>query len=139
MIKRVKKVWGVEYWLVNEPEYCAKILEINPGYRCSLHYHPNKKETFTVMTGRVLLEQKDIRGIPFEELLLPNDSRTIWPKTPHRFSSEHGAEILEVSTHHDDSDVVRITESGRIPNAGIPDASSSGPTKLSQQTISTNS
>lgn len=123
MINRVEKAWGVERWLVNEAEYCAKLLEINPGYQCSLHYHLAKKETFIVLKGRVLLEQRDIRGIPFDELLFPNDSRTIWPKTPHRFSSEQGAEILEVSTHHEDSDVVRIVESGPIKYApaDIPD------------------
>lgn len=110
----VEKVWGQEDWYVNGPLYCAKILKIKPGYMCSLHYHPVKDETFVVLSGDVKLEQRDVRGMPFEEQLQPGDERHIAPKTQHRFSSVGGAEILEVSTHHDDADVVRIVESRRI-------------------------
>ena len=114
MIQVVGKRWGSEHWITNEAEYCAKILEIYPGMRCSLHFHPRKKETFYVQKGQVKLEQWDVRGIPFEEILFPGDTRTIYPKTQHRFSSIEGATVLEISTHHDDSDVVRITDSGPI-------------------------
>lgn len=112
----VKKVWGYEEIRANEPEYCGKVLVIKPGYRCSLHYHKIKKETFSVLDGSVLLEQRDIRGVPFEEVLYPGDSRTIWPGTQHRFQSATNspASLLEFSTHHEDSDSYRITESGPI-------------------------
>ncbi len=114
MIRFVQKVWGSESWIVND-EYCAKILEINPGFQCSLHYHLNKRETFHVLSGYIKLEQRDLRGFPIEEFLSPGDTRTIEPKTPHRFGSYVGARLLEISTHHSDDDVVRITESGEIP------------------------
>lgn len=110
----VRKAWGREDIVVNEPEYCAKYLQIFPRQKCSLHYHEKKKETFYVKHGLVRLEQRDLRGFPIDELLKPGESRTIMPKTPHRFSSVHGAIILEVSTHHDDSDVVRLEPSGEI-------------------------
>ena len=42
----VKKVWGREIWLVNEVEYCCKMLEVKKGASGSLHYHVVKKETF---------------------------------------------------------------------------------------------
>ncbi len=113
-MKIVQKVWGTEIWLVNEPEYCAKHLIITPGYQCSLHLHPVKKETFVVESGIVKLEQRDVRGVPIVEFLVADDSRTIMPKTPHRFSSEYGAVILEVSTHHEDSDVIRLEDSRKI-------------------------
>lgn len=112
MTKVITKVWGSEVWLVNEPEYCAKILTIKPGYKCSLHMHKVKKETFIVQSGVVKLGTGLANLII--EYLTTDDSRTIMPGTPHRFSSEEGATILEVSTHHDDSDVVRFTESGKI-------------------------
>src|SRR6266481_8320883 len=108
--KQVEKKWGWEFWLFNET-LCSKLLLISPGFRCSLHYHPIKEEVFTVLTGRVMFEQRDIRGVPFEEILSPGAVRHIWPKTPHRFGSVGKALILETSTHHNDSDVVRITES----------------------------
>jgi mannose-6-phosphate isomerase-like protein (cupin superfamily) len=108
----VEKMWGREEWLTNEPEYCAKWLIIEPMKRCSMHYHPIKKETFVVIRGKVLLEQRDVRGLPIEESLYPGDSRTIMPKTPHRFSSVLGAKILEISTHHEDLDCIRLEPSG---------------------------
>src|SRR2546429_4045694 len=113
MLKVVKKAWGSEEWLVNEPEYCAKVLKIKQNCASSLHYHCIKKETFIVQSGTVRLEQRDLRGIPIDELLMPGESRTIEPNTPHRFSAKNKAEILEISTHHDEQDVIRIEPSGK--------------------------
>lgn len=112
--KAVKKVWGSEYWIVNSENYCLKLLEIHPGFQCSLHKHLIKDETFIVLDGVVKLEQADVRGTIFEETLRSGDQRRIAPKTPHRFGSMNGAMILEISTHHEDTDVVRIAESGPI-------------------------
>lgn len=110
----IPKHWGYEIVLVNEPEYCAKFLHVYPMKRSSLHYHRLKKETFIVQSGEVWLEQRDVRGIPIDEILNIGDHRTIEPKTPHRFSSREGAVLLEVSTHHSDDDVVRIEASGDL-------------------------
>lgn len=108
----VGKEWGIENILTNEPEYCAKELRIFAGKKSSLHYHQVKKETFIVERGLVRLERGGI-----EELLKPGDSRTILPGTPHRFSSTYGAVLIEVSTHHDDADVVRLEPSGELQRA----------------------
>ena len=110
--KIVRKVWGYENILVNEPEYCCKELHIYAKKKCSLHYHKRKKETFVVQSGLVRLEQRDLRDAPIDELLKVGEQRTIMPMTPHRFSSTYGAVLLEVSTRHDDADVVRIEPSG---------------------------
>lgn len=113
----VDKAWGYEEVLINEPEYCCKRLYVYLNRRCSLHYHPRKKETFVVEQGTVRLEQRDVRGRPIMETLQPGDQRTIEPKTPHRFSGVTGnVIILEVSTHHDDADVVRIEPSDLTPD-----------------------
>ncbi len=105
----VKKEWGVEEWFCNELEYCYKRLLISPGKQCSLHFHPIKKETFIVQSGVVRFE---LAGV--EEELGPGDVRTILPRNAHRFGSVHGATIIEVSTHHEDSDCVRLEPSGNI-------------------------
>jgi len=47
-VKHVEKVWGSEDWIVNR-EYCGKVLNLNKGFRCSMHYHKNKDETFYVV------------------------------------------------------------------------------------------
>ncbi len=102
MIKVVPKKWGTEWWIVND-EYCGKLLHIKQGKRCSLHYHPVKKETFYVLEGKVNF---NIDGVYFAQTPI-----TIEPGTPHQFYGITDATILEISTHHDDKDVVRITES----------------------------
>lgn len=108
--KTVDKVWGTEVWLVNNERYCAKLLNIKPGYQCSLHYHPVKKETFIVLDGGVNLEIGLSNDTTF---LVAGESYTLEPNTPHRFSSytDSPAVILEISSTHSDDDVVRLEES----------------------------
>src|ERR1700680_5053168 len=47
------KGWGREVWLANNELYCGKILEINKGKRCSLHFHKLKTESFFLRVGRL--------------------------------------------------------------------------------------
>lgn len=108
-METISKVWGEEKIICSELEYTAKYLIIKPGYQCSLHLHPVKKETFRVQEGVITLEH----GHSVEKLF-PGESRTILPNTPHRFSSVRGAVLLEISTRHSDDDVIRIEESRRI-------------------------
>jgi mannose-6-phosphate isomerase-like protein (cupin superfamily) len=122
---KIEKVWGFEEVWVNEPEYCFKILALKPGFTSSLHYHLKKKETFLVLKGYCYLEVW--RGDQIEtHKLVSEDKITILPGQPHRFflKEEIGVGfgelvtqpciIYEISTHHDDSDVVRKSESRRI-------------------------
>ena len=119
-LKTVEKVWGREEWLVNSSKYCAKYLWLKLGYACSLHWHPIKEETFIVISGAVQLEiypaAKVACGVDKLQRvmveLLVGDTYTITPKTPHRFRAICGDTcVLEVSTTHDDSDVVRSVPS----------------------------
>lgn len=108
----VSKLWGYEEILVNNDKYCAKFLHLTPGWECSLHYHPVKKETFICCEGMV---QVDIEagGLIHHKTLMIGDQLTINPWTPHRFrcADDELAVLLEVSSPHDDNDVVRIQES----------------------------
>jgi len=106
--KEVKKEWGKEIWIVNR-DYCGKKLILNKGFRCSMHYHKNKDETFYILNGKVLLEigmQKNI--------MLPGDSILIKPGQKHRFTGLEYSEIMEFSTHHEDSDSYREESSGKV-------------------------
>jgi len=107
-IKVVEKLWGTERWYVNEPEYCMKLMIVKPGYACSLHYHLIKKETFILTQGNLLIE---INGDPYT--MRDGDSCTLTPNTTHRFYNygPEDAQFIEISTHHDDADVVRLEPS----------------------------
>ena len=97
----IKKDWGSELWLVNNKLYCAKILTCNDEWSSDgrYHYHKKKDETFIVIEGTIVL---DIEG---EEIILkPLESYRIKPKIKHRFMGLPEGKILEISTHHEDSD-----------------------------------
>ena len=115
----VAKLWGLEEWLVNNDQYCAKFLWLTPGFQCSLHYHPKKRETFIALDGLSHVEYH-IDNKKYETLLMGRnrDTLTIPPMTPHRFYSMggEGGLLLEVSTPHDDTDVVRIEPSKEMAN-----------------------
>ena len=105
----VPKVWGYEKWLENNDRYCCKLLSVNKGYQCSLHYHEKKDEMFLVLKGHVRLEVGD------ETLhMLPGQFARISPGTRHRFTGVEDSEIMEVSTHHDEADSYRIEESRKV-------------------------
>ena len=108
-----EKVWGTELWLVNNKEYCGKLLALKKGCVCSYHYHPTKKETFYVLMGKIKLTVNDIDYIMANKYLEVKGSspRTINPGVKHKFEGLTNALILEISTHHEDSDCVRLTES----------------------------
>jgi mannose-6-phosphate isomerase-like protein (cupin superfamily) len=108
----VPKAWGYEQWIENNDKYCCKILGLNKGYQCSLHYHKNKDETFLVTVGHVRLELGD------EVLhLRPGSFARVPQNTLHRFAGIEDSVIIEVSTHHEDSDSYRTEESRKMDEA----------------------
>ena len=107
MIKKVKKLWGSEEWLVNNELYCAKFLNLKKGFQCSLHYHKVKDETFYILEGTIELQ---VEGRYFK--LLTGMERRIRPFEAHRFKAlSQKAKMLEVSSHHDDEDSYRLEKS----------------------------
>lgn len=118
----VEKTWGCEDWLVNCEKYCAKVLTIEQHRGGSYHHHAKKDESFLCLAGKaqLLLEGEDDHA-EFHELGVGGSVR-IPPKTAHLLIglSEEPCQLLEVSTHHTDEDVVRHFRidgrGGTIPN-----------------------
>lgn len=108
--KFVDKLWGKEEWIVNNQRYCGKILYLNPGFRCSKHYHSIKSETFYVLEGVVFIE------VAGEAITLhQGDSIELLPFTSHRFQAVNGtAKVVEFSSPHREEDVTRLEDSGPI-------------------------
>lgn len=94
---------------MNTPLYCAKFLHFHPGKKSSLHFHRVKQETFHVLDGECMVESGEGK-----HLLHKGGTLHIPVAEPHRVSSKFGCILLEVSTHHEDSDVVRIEPSGNL-------------------------
>jgi quercetin dioxygenase-like cupin family protein len=108
-IKKVPKVWGSEEWIVNNELYCGKILNLKKGFRCSIHHHKNKHETFYILEGKVLLELDEKKII-----MNPGDVQILPPLQKHRFTPIIDSKIIEFSTHHEDSDSYRDVPSGEV-------------------------
>jgi hypothetical protein len=55
-IKHVEKAWGWEKHLHNDSDFCCKLLSVNQGCSCSIHWHKKKREMFLANQGTVLVE-----------------------------------------------------------------------------------
>ena len=110
----IDKVWGEEIILVNWPEYCGKLLVLDKNAQSSYHYHEKKVETFYCIEGYATLtiEGKDYMLAPFTR------PKTIEAGEKHMFRAVSEAVILEISTYHEEADVIRLTQS----KEGYPDA-----------------
>jgi len=103
------KVWGREEWIVNTPLYCMKKLYLHKGYKCSMHHHKIKDETFIIETGAVGMELDGVYRV-----MLPGDKIHVPPNTEHRFWGLEHSSIVEVSTQHLEEDSYRSEPSGKI-------------------------
>jgi mannose-6-phosphate isomerase-like protein (cupin superfamily) len=105
----VIKNWGKEVIIVNNKDYCGKILEFKAGSKFSMHFHKNKHETFFVLkgTGKMkCIKTEDASIYEFE--LIPGTILEIEPLSPHQVFAETDMKIIEFSTHHEDSDSYRV-------------------------------
>jgi len=112
----VKKEWGDEYWIINTPDKCFKLMLIQPGKMGSLHHHLQKEESFRVLRGTLYVDKQAYQfsktfanGIKIGV----NDPPVVIKKQiVHRFYTiNEPCLVLEESTFHDDEDTFRIEAS----------------------------
>ena len=104
------KGWGREVWIANNALYCGKILEIDKGRRCSLHYHQLKTESFYLHSGRLRIRVKDSpNSETIEEFeIAAGDCMDVPPGLVHQMEALEDAQLFEFSTQHFDSDSYRL-------------------------------
>lgn len=106
--------WGYQLRLVNEDEYCGKLLVLENDLSGGNHYHKEKKETFIVLQGYVYLNvaAEDDHGwsTVHNGVLEPGEQITIQPLERHWMgnSFDTASIILEVSTHDEDGDTYYV-------------------------------
>lgn len=104
------KGWGHEVWICNNDLYCCKHLFFQTGKKCSWHYHVSKHETFYIVAGIIKLDhgyESDIAKRT-TEILYPGDRFEIPPGLNHQMEGVTDSIILEVSTHHEEEDSIRL-------------------------------
>jgi mannose-6-phosphate isomerase-like protein (cupin superfamily) len=108
--EKIIKKWGFEEILINNSKFCGKILHYNnKGSISSFHLHPIKTELFRCISGAFMFRYKNAKGFTEETRMNIGDSVYIPNCQPHQLESlEDNSEILEISTYHNDLDVIRI-------------------------------
>jgi|TARA_B100000287_G_scaffold420391_1_gene459712 quercetin dioxygenase-like cupin family protein len=109
-IKFIPKGWGFEKWIVNNEEYCGKLLYFVKDKKCSWHYHKLKDEVFYVQSGKILVkysEKEDIETAK-ELILEKGDNFHVYRGLKHQMIALEDTELFEFSTQHFDSDSYRI-------------------------------
>ena len=109
-IKYVPKGWGFEKWIVNNEEYCGKLLYFVKDRRCSWHYHVLKDEVFYIQSGRLLVRYGDTDEITgAKEIILgPGDNFHVYRGLRHQMVAIEDTEMFEFSTQHFDEDSYRL-------------------------------
>ena len=109
-IKFVSKGWGFEKWIVNNEEYCGKLLYFAKGKRCSWHYHVLKDEVFYIQSGKILVKysESDDLDTANETVLSKGDNFHVYRGLRHQMIALEDTELFEFSTQHFDSDSHRI-------------------------------
>jgi quercetin dioxygenase-like cupin family protein len=109
-MKFVPKGWGFEKWIVNNEEYCGKLLYFVKGKRCSWHYHKLKDEVFYIQSGKVKLLYSEADDINEAKTLIleKGDNFHVYRGLRHQMIALEDTELFEFSTQHFDSDSYRI-------------------------------
>ena len=112
MVNFVPKGWGFEKWIVNNEEYCGKLLYFVKGKRCSWHHHKLKDEVFYIQSGKVVVKYSDQDELETaeERVLERGDSFHVYRGLRHQVVALEDTELFEFSTQHFDTDSIRIVK-----------------------------
>lgn len=113
-----KKSWGHELWIVNNDEYCGKLLSFRAGTSCSIHHHRLKDEVFFLQSGLIDVKYSDKDFTTYDTpginklvkivRLYIGESFHVYPGLRHQICAVEKSELFEFSTHHEDSDSYRV-------------------------------
>ncbi len=107
----VKKGWGEERHIDNQPGYCGKLLCFNKGKKMSLHAHDVKEETFYILSGKIIFRYLDLENADLKEIIMSPEEIVYIPRlSPHQIEALEDSVILECSTHDESSDSYRYAK-----------------------------
>lgn len=104
------KGWGFEKWIVNNENYCGKILYFVKGKKCSWHYHEIKDEVFYIQSGKILLKYHGSDDIESANTLVleRGDKFHVYVGLRHQMIALEDTELFEFSTQHFEDDSYRV-------------------------------
>jgi mannose-6-phosphate isomerase len=97
--RRIEKPWGWElHWTPEDAPYMGKVLHINAGARLSLQLHDEKRESWTLISGRAAVVWEDSSGELTETELEMGQGYSCQLGQIHRLVGITACEVVEVST-----------------------------------------
>lgn len=96
--KPVKTYWGYIQTIILEQQYVCKRIWMRAGTQSSLEFHANKKETYFIEKGSLIVGLREGRAKNKKILLKKGDTFTIFPGQMHMRIAKEEVIILEVST-----------------------------------------
>jgi len=116
---RETKCWGEVIHVFASDHAAISCLWVNAGFQCSRHHHVNRANQFTVMNGRIEVEEwHDDWGVRLTTLRT-GDTHTVPSGVVHRFRVFESGQVVEV--YYPDNggkvrldDIVRLDEGGPI-------------------------
>ena len=103
------KRWGFEYIVEDNDAYQVKFLQMNMGQQCSMHFHNQKRETITVLSGAIVIafeHHSNVTLTVHESLTIPYGEQYA-----HRMIASHGnCQYLESAISGCNNDNTRIKE-----------------------------
>ena len=107
----VEKGWGHEKIIVNNDEYCGKILFFKQGASFSSHFHSSKRETFFCLRGRIIISGVNPEtATPYYIELKTGETVEVPRLALHQVRALEESEIVEFSTPHRDDDSYRVAK-----------------------------
>lgn len=105
----VPKLWGWERWIINNDLYCGKILHFYKDKKCSWHFHRIKTETL-FFKGNFTLKYSFDDDLDKAKTLdiVSGTAFHVISFMRHQMIAKEESEIYEFSTHHEDSDSIKI-------------------------------
>lgn len=103
------KNWGWEDWLINNEQFCGKILHFNKGAKFSAHFHGIKNEVQYLHSGKMILRYIDgHNAAQLEREINVGDVINIPRFQVHQLEAIEESEIFEVSSQHFEEDSYRV-------------------------------
>lgn len=107
--KKVEKGWGYELYIHNDDGYCGKVLHFNKGGRFSMHYHVEKRESFYISKGRLILKQIDPDTTEiYEQEVFEGCVIEIYRGVAHQLIALEESDVFEISTPDKPEDSYRV-------------------------------
>jgi|LWDU01.1.fsa_nt_gi mannose-6-phosphate isomerase-like protein (cupin superfamily) len=110
-MEMIEKGWGREIILESNDKYCMKVLQFDKeGSTSSMHFHKEKDETWTVLSGSIKVEMIDLATATTEEVIIEERGVIrLKPMTPHKVTAlQDMTSIMECSSPDSEEDNYRI-------------------------------